>query len=147
MVTTKGGTTVKRDQKPTISYDGYYGWSKVARLPEFMNGQQFYNFRFMKFLTYAGNGATATSNLSSHPVYQIGGTILEQCLLREAEGSGAFRMKEMLASGNTYDWPDMVRTSTIILVLVTTVKKVSTKAISRTISTSREVLMPKSIRL
>ncbi|MBR3110671.1 MAG: TonB-dependent receptor [Prevotella sp.] len=108
MVTTKGGTTVKRDQKPTISYDGYYGWSKVARLPEFMNGQQFYNFRFMKFLTYAGNGATATSNLSSHPVYQIGGTILEQCLLREAEGSGAFRMKEMLASGNTYDWPDMV---------------------------------------
>ena len=110
MVTTKGGTTVKSksDQKPTISYDGYYGWSKTARLPEFMDGQQFYNFRFMKFLTYAGNGATATSGQSSHPVYQIGGTILEQCLLREAEGSGAFRMKEMLASGNTYDWPSLV---------------------------------------
>ena len=108
MVTTKGGVTVKRDQKPTISYDGYYGWSKVARLPEFMDGQQFYNFRFMKFLTYAGNGATATTANSSHPTYQIGGTILEQCLLREAEGSGAYRMKEMLASGNTYDWPDMV---------------------------------------
>ena len=108
MVTTKGGVTVKRDQKPTISYDGYYGWSKVVRLPEFMNGQQFYNYRFMKFLTYAGNGATATSDLSSHPVYQIGGSILEQCLLREAEGSGSFRMKEMLANGTTYDWPDMV---------------------------------------
>jgi TonB-linked SusC/RagA family outer membrane protein len=109
MVTTKGGTTVKKgEQKPTISYDGYYGWSKTARMPEFMNGQQFYNFRFMKFLTYAGNGATATSGQSSHPVYQIGGTILEQCLLREAEGSGAFRMKEMLATGNTYDWPDLV---------------------------------------
>ena len=108
MVTTKGGVTVKRDQKPTISYDGYYGWSKVVRLPEFMNGQQFYNYRFMKFLTYAGNSATATSDLSSHPVYQIGGSILEQCLLREAEGSGSFRMKEMLANGTTYDWPDMV---------------------------------------
>ena len=110
MVTTKGGTTVKSksDQKPTISYDGYYGWSKTARLPEFMDGQQFYNFRFMKFLTYAGNGATATTANSSHPTYQIGGTILEQCLLREAEGSGAYRMKEMLASGNTYDWPDLV---------------------------------------
>ena len=109
MVTTKGGTTVKKgEQKPTITYDGYYGWSKTARMPEFMNGQQFYNFRFMKFLTYAGNGATATSGQSSHPVYQIGGTILEQCLLREAEGSGAFRMKEMLATGNTYDWPDLV---------------------------------------
>ena len=62
----------------------------------------------MKFLGYAGNGATATTGNSSHPVYQIGGTILEQCLLREAEGSGAYRMKEMLASGNTYDWPSMV---------------------------------------
>ena len=110
MVTTKGGTTVKSraDQKPTISYDGYYGWSKTARMPEFMDGQQFYNFRFMKFLTYAGNGAVATSANSSHPVYQIGGTILEQCLLREAEGSGAYRMKEMLAGGNIYDWPDLV---------------------------------------
>jgi len=109
MVTTKGGTTVKKgEQKPVISYDGYYGWSKTARMPEFMNGQQFYNFRFMKFLTQAGNGASATTANSSHPVYQIGGTILEQCLLREAEGSGAYRMKEMLASGNTYDWPDLV---------------------------------------
>ncbi len=110
MVTTKGGTTVKSraDQKPTISYDGYYGWSKTARMPEFMDGQQFYNFRFMKFLTYAGNASTATNDLSSHPIYQIGGTILEQCLLREAEGSGNYRMKEMLAAGNTYDWPNMV---------------------------------------
>jgi TonB-linked SusC/RagA family outer membrane protein len=110
MVTTKGGTTVKskHDQKPTISYDGYYGWSKTARLPEFMDGQQFYNFRFMKFLGYAGNSATTTTDMSSHPVYQIGGTILEQCLLRESEGSGAFRMKEMLASGSTYDWPSLV---------------------------------------
>ena len=109
MVTTKSGTTVnKQASKPTISYDGYYGWSKTARMPEFMDGQQFYNFRFMKFLGYAGNGATATTGNSSHPVYQIGGTILEQCLLREAEGSGSYRMKEMLASGNTYDWPSMV---------------------------------------
>ena len=108
MVTTKGGTTVKRDLKPTISYDGYYGWSQTARMPEFMTGEEFYNFRFLKFLGYAGNSATTANGLSSHPVYQIGGTILEQCLLREAEGSGNYRMKEMLASGNTYDWPDLV---------------------------------------
>ena len=108
MVTTKGGLNVKKEQKPTISYDGYYGWSKTARMPEFMDGQQFYNFRFMKFLTYAGNNSTATNDMSSHPVYQIGGAILEQCLLRESAGSGAFRMKEMLANGTTYDWPDMV---------------------------------------
>ena len=109
MVTTKSGTTVnKQASKPTISYDGYYGWSKTARMPEFMTGQQFYDFRFMKFLTYAGNGSTATSQSSAHPVYQIGGAVLEQCLLREDVGSGAYVMKERLASGNTTDWPDLV---------------------------------------
>ena len=107
MVTTKGGSTVKRDQKPTISYDGYYGWSQTARMPDFMDGQAFYDFRFMKFLGYAGNLATTQTEISSHPVYQIGGAILEQCLLREATGSGAYRMKEML-NGGTYDWPDLV---------------------------------------
>lgn len=109
MVTTKSGTTVnKQATKPTISYDGYYGWSKTARMPEFMTGQQFYDFRFKKFLTYAGNGSTATSQSSSHPVYQISGAVLEQCLLREDVGSGNYRMKEMLANGTTTDWPDMV---------------------------------------
>ena len=108
MVTTKGGTTVKRDQKPTISYDGYYGWSKKVRMPDFMDGQEFYQYRFFKFQSYAGNLATTETAMSSHPVYQIGGSILEQCLLRENVGSGNYKMKEMLVSGNTYDWPDMV---------------------------------------
>ena len=107
MVTTKGGLNVKKDQKPTISYDGYFGWSKVVRMPDFMSGQEFYNYRFMKFLGYAGNSATDPAT-ASHPLYQISGTVMEQCLLREAVGSGTFRMKEMLANGNTYDWPDLV---------------------------------------
>ena len=108
MVTTKGGTTVKRDQKPTISYDGYYGWSKVVRMPDFMDGESFYKYRFMKFLSTGGNTALQESAMSSHPVYQLSGSTLEQCLLRESAGSGQYRMKEMLATGNTYDWPSMV---------------------------------------
>ena len=111
MVTTKGGVTVKKDQKPTISYDGYYGWSQTARMPDFMDGESFYQYRFFKFLSYGGNLATvgtATNSISSHPVYQIAGTTLEQCLLRENVGSGEFMMKKMLASGNTTDWPDLV---------------------------------------
>lgn len=105
MVTTKGGLNVKKEQKPTISYDGYYGWSKVARMPELMDGQQFYNYRFMKFLTAGGNQAT---NPVANPTYQIGGSILEQCLLREGVGSGNYLMKTMLENNATYDWPDMV---------------------------------------
>ena len=104
MVTTKGGTTVKRDQKPTISYDGYYGWSKKVRMPDFMDGQSFYNYRFMKFLGYAGRYAITPA---ANSVYQVS-TVFEQALLRENVGSGNYKMKEMLASGNTYNWPDLV---------------------------------------
>ena len=108
MVTTKGGLSVKRDQKATISYDGYYGWSHTARMPEFQDGKQFYDYRFLKFLVYAGNNATAVNDMSSHPVYQIGGTVLGQCLLREYADSGDYLMKKMLANNETYDWPAMV---------------------------------------
>lgn len=105
MVTTKGGTTVKKDQKPTISYDGYYGITKTARMPDFMDGESFYNYRFKKFLGYSALYATQDA---ANPVYQIGGTVLEQCLLRENVGEGDFMMKKMLASGNTSDWPSLV---------------------------------------
>ncbi|MBQ2196106.1 MAG: TonB-dependent receptor plug domain-containing protein, partial [Prevotella sp.] len=84
MVTTKGGLSVKRDQKPTISYDGYYGITNTARMPDFMDGESFYKYRFMKFLTYAGANGSAFP--AANPNYQIGGSILEQCLLRENVG-------------------------------------------------------------
>ena len=105
MVTTRGGLSINKEQKPTISYDGYYGWSKVARMPEFMDGQEFYDYRFKKFLVYGGNLSTSPV---ANPVYQLSDAILEQCLLREHTGSGAYKMKEMLANGSTYDWPDLV---------------------------------------
>ena len=109
MVTTKGGTHVSKEQKPTISYDGYYGWSKVARMPDFMSGQEFYDYRFMKFLTYGGN--QAQHNQTGNPVYQITpgtNSPIEQCLLRQEKGDGPYLLKEMLNSGQTYDWPSIV---------------------------------------
>jgi TonB-linked SusC/RagA family outer membrane protein len=105
MVTTKSGAGVSKDKdaKPTISYDGYYGISKIARTPDFMSGQEFYNYRFMKFLDYAG-GASAM------PSYKMGSTALAQCLLQQDSNdlSSPYVMKQMLASGQTYDWPSLV---------------------------------------
>ena len=72
MVTTKSGSGVTKSKtvKPSISYDGYYGITKTARMPDFMDGQQFYDYRFMKFLVYAeGGSATATSG---RPAYAMG---------------------------------------------------------------------------
>lgn len=106
MVTTKGGANVKKNTKANISYDGYYGWNKVARMPEFMDGQQFYNYRFLKFTEpVAGSG--------SQPTYYIpggAGTGIGQALLQvdKFDPTSKFALKEMLANNETYDWPGLV---------------------------------------
>ncbi|MDO4160783.1 MAG: TonB-dependent receptor [Prevotellaceae bacterium] len=106
MVTTKSGTTVdKKMSKPTISYDGYYGISTVARMPDFMDGQQFYNYRFQKFLGLIG---TASSPTSGTPVYGIKTQALYAQMALMNPNTGELRMKSLLESGDTYDWPSMV---------------------------------------
>ena len=108
MVTTKGGLNVKKEQKPTISYDGYYGWTNATRMPDFMDGQEFYDYRFMKFLSYGGNGATVKV---PNPTYTIGKDAFEQCMLAKAAGSTDYVLKNMLANGQTFDWPnELLRT-------------------------------------
>jgi len=103
MVTTKSGTNVKKGTKATISYDGYYGITKVARMPDFMDGQSFYNYRFSKFLSF---GSTENGlQDKAHPTYKIEEGALQQGLLYDGEN---YVMKQMLASGKTYDWPSLV---------------------------------------
>lgn len=107
IVTTKSGTTVdKKMSKPTISYDGYYGVTNTARMPEFQDGQAFYNYRFSKFLQYAGGLATADSG---KPVYTINGTAtnFNQMALANT-ATNEYRMKTLLRNGQTVDWPDLV---------------------------------------
>lgn len=107
MVTTKSGTTVdKKMSKPTISYDGYYGITTTARMPEFQDGQQFYNYRFLKFLEYAG-GATSTDN--GTPIF--GMTNFGQMALKKyskLSSDNEYVLKNLLESGDTYDWPSLV---------------------------------------
>lgn len=43
LVTTKGGSTVKG--APTISYDGYAGIRELARMPNFMSGDEWWEYR------------------------------------------------------------------------------------------------------
>lgn len=101
IITTKSGaTTGKGSLKPTISYDGYYGVSKASNMPDFMDGNEFYKYRFMKFLTFAGDDA-----MNGQPI--MVNNDLQRCLLYDRD-SGIYRMKELLANGKTYNWPDFV---------------------------------------
>jgi TonB-linked SusC/RagA family outer membrane protein len=110
MVTTKGGSNVKKQERATISYDGYYGWTKTARMPEFMDGQEFYNYRFLKFLAPSVANTSAQANPAAPTYGMADAAILGQCLLQtsSADTSSPFIMKQMLSSGKTYDWPDLV---------------------------------------
>jgi TonB-dependent starch-binding outer membrane protein SusC len=51
IVTTKQGASV--NHKATISYDGYYGVRKAARLPDFMDGDTWWNYRQDAYITPA----------------------------------------------------------------------------------------------
>ena len=111
MVTTKSGATVKKDQKPTVSYDGYYGWTKTARMPDFYDTNGYARYRFMKFLT-TSNGAT---DVGGNPVYGITAADYSQSMIQRAaaDPSQGYVIKDMLASGAGADWPDLVtRTGT-----------------------------------
>ncbi|SJN48924.1 TonB-dependent receptor [Sphingobacterium sp. JB170] len=41
------------DTRSTITYDGYYGIRKLARIPDFMDGREWVDFRTSAFYTYA----------------------------------------------------------------------------------------------
>ena len=101
MVTTKSGTTISKEAKATISYDGYFGWTHTTRMPEFQNAREFYNYRFLKFLGYQ-NGESA------QPAYTMTPSNLEQGLLRQHSGSGSYVLKDKLNAGVDVDWPDLV---------------------------------------
>lgn len=111
-VSTKSGTSQgKKESTPRISYDMYVGFVNAARMDDiFMDGQQFYNYRFLKFLGYAGGSSIPSSG---QPVYTMAG--YEQMALYndgKTESTAAYadqyRMKEILKSGQTVNWRDLV---------------------------------------
>jgi len=105
MVTTKGASTHK-DTKPSITYDGYYGFSNITRVPDFQNGEEFYTYRLRKFSLFAGQ-----SGNSPQPVYVIDD--FPKMALETTAGSGIYVMKKMLEENKTVDWPYIIaRTGT-----------------------------------
>lgn len=104
-VTTKSGTTEgKREKKPAISYDMYVGFVNAARMDNFMSPQQFYNYRFTRFMGMAGGLSNA---LTSQPTWSMAGGF-DQMAIRADATSDDYRLKTFLQNGMTTDWAQIV---------------------------------------
>lgn len=108
MITTKSGAGVSKGTKAKISYDGYYGISHATRMPQFMNGDQWYRYRLMKFTQpVAGQNVWDPQTTFGILPSSMG---LGQALLQQAQGdiTSPYVMKQMLADDATYYWPGLV---------------------------------------
>ena len=105
MVTTKSGAGVskKGQQKPTVSYDGYVGIVKTARMPKFQDAGEFYRYRFARQTAYGGNGSLVET---ANPVYVVGANALSFGYILNDDG--IYAVKDMLQRGESYDWPGLV---------------------------------------
>ncbi len=107
MVTTKGGLGIKKGTKPSISYDGYYGVAVVSRMPDFQDAQEFVDWRFGKFLGFAG-GATSPSN--GTPIYSMTQASYNQAMLQTQQKNYSSNsvLLDRLHNGMDIDWPSLV---------------------------------------
>ncbi|WP_303222357.1 TonB-dependent receptor [uncultured Prevotella sp.] len=107
IVTTKSGSSLagKSEEKVSISYDGYYGVSKIARMPDYMNADQFYKLRFSQFLS-SGQVANGIATVAQ-PTWKMTQQDFLQGMLADTE-DGTSVLKNMLNNGEGYNWPDLV---------------------------------------
>lgn len=115
MITTKGGKSAVGASNATVTYDGYYGIRKVARVPNFMNASEFMNFRFQRFTTltddkYEGSKYPGV-DADGVPHYTITEGNLESAFLKRIGGVDYkdSKLYELYMSGfQGYDWLDAI---------------------------------------
>lgn len=106
LVTTKAGSNVGRGSKAHVSYDGYYGISHATRMPDFMDGKEWYRYRFLKF-TSPSTGEYKAQTAYSTLATSLG---LGQALIQEigSDITSPYILKQMIEEGRTWDWPSLV---------------------------------------
>jgi TonB-linked SusC/RagA family outer membrane protein len=96
MISTKKGTEMG-EAKVTVSYDGYYGFKEVANMPDFMDGQEWMNYRLLRYYTLSHDTETGATTWT-----------LPATALRTAWCMDSPRWKEKYKNQDFTDWPDLV---------------------------------------
>lgn len=95
MITTKQGKA-GGEGRVSVSYDGYYGVRSTARMPDFMSGDEFSDYRFARY-------TTLKSKTDGIPVYEMTSGNLSNFWNSNSEV-----MKRKFAEKDYTNWPDLV---------------------------------------
>lgn len=101
MVTTKQGTPSDVG-KVSVTYDGYYGSKNVARMPDFMSGDEFSDYRFARYTTMT-NAQLQKAYATGIPEYGITSGDLKNFWNGDSKV-----MKRIFQEKDYTNWPDLV---------------------------------------
>lgn len=102
IISTKGtGAGQSKAQPVEISYDGYYGIRKVARMPDFMDATEWMNYRFARYTTTSGPNSDGTVT------YKISDGDLQSVFQNGAEWKGSPLYNRWM-NNEGYDWANQV---------------------------------------
>lgn len=102
IVTTKQAKTGE-DTKVTVNYDGYVGFKKVARMPDFMDDREWMNYRYMKYATPVKNAAITDGRL---PLEMTSGNLAS--VWNDKGQNISTKMREQFLTGDFTDWRDLM---------------------------------------
>ncbi len=111
MVTTKSAKEQGgRATAPVISFDGYYGVKKAARMPDFMDGADFAQYRHFRYLNpMAEDGSFPTNFYNAQNIWGMtNGNYSTAYLTAGGAYTGASYIKDVIANGEETNWRDKV---------------------------------------
>ena len=93
---------------PVISFEGYYGIRHKARMPDFMDGSDFAQFRHFRY----SNALNADGSLAGYGAQNnwgmTDGNYTTAYLTAGGSYTGASYVKDIIANGQETKWPDLV---------------------------------------
>jgi len=95
IITTKKGEPT--EGRASVSYDGYFGFSSVTNMPDFMDGDEFMAYRFSRYLSAEQNVADGSTIWT-----------MSDANLANVWGGNSPVIKRMYLDKDYTNWPDLV---------------------------------------
>ena len=95
---------------PIISFDGYYGIKKATRMPDFMDGTEFAQYRHFRYMNAIDENGVVNSTLygAQNKWGMTDGNYTTAYLTANGSYTGASYIKDIIANGQETNWRDQV---------------------------------------